>query len=84
MYLGKTLHLRVHPHAKKPQQTQAQRDKEDSFPTHKSTGFHYLHCAIIEDTLVELLAQLIHYTRNQIKAPWLQSQHSISYSVACR
>jgi hypothetical protein len=33
---------------------------------------------------VELLAQLIHYTRNQIKAPWLQSQHSISYSVGCR
>jgi hypothetical protein len=74
-YLGDTLDLRVHPHAKKPQQTQAESDKEHCFPTHKSTGFHYFHCAIIEDTLVELLTQLIHHTCNQIKASWLQSWH---------
>jgi hypothetical protein len=75
------LELRVNPHAKKPQQAQIHSDKKYCLSTQKYTVplKKILNSVIKENTLVELLTQLIHNTCNQIKASWLQSQHFISY-----
>ena len=80
-YLGELLNLSKRPHAQESQQTQSKSHKEHGLPTHKATGLHYFHSTIVEDTLVQLIVQLIKDTSDQVKGSRLQSQLNVTPSA---
>lgn len=80
-YLGELLNLSICPHAQESQQTQSKSHKEHGLPTHKATGFHYFHSTIVEDTLVQLIVQLIVDTSHQVKSSRLQLQLNVTPSA---